>query len=119
MKTILQLHSLSGASIHSSAIAYVNNSEKKCCLLIFDKEKDNKGIDGLRLKKQIYSNSFWNENKKIIIQDNLLLLKDHPLSEVVFSGKPQDVFEYTVNIAEKSYNIHSFYNSYHVFALLF
>ncbi len=53
MDTILYLANLSHASIHSSAIEYVRDCDKECCLLTLKMDVDNDGNTGLRLKSQI------------------------------------------------------------------
>jgi len=118
METILQLKNLSGASIHSAAIKYVTNCREECCLLILEVDNDEDGNSGLRLKRQIPSIGWWKRYKKLL-QDFQFFPPKHNLSLVVFSGNAEDIEKNTVKVDKQEFQVHTFYNSYIVLALLF
>jgi Zn-dependent peptidase ImmA (M78 family) len=116
MHTIMHLANVSGASIHSSAIKYVQSSRAECCLLILKVGNDADGNEGLILKTHIPSEPWWNRHK---IRFREFFPKDHDISAVVFSGNIDDVVTSTARIQENDFALHSFYNSYTVLSLLF
>jgi hypothetical protein len=119
MNSILYLHSISGGSIHSAALKYVNSSKKECCLLILEKCTDENDNEGLKIKKQVPSESWVKKNGPKLIGEGQFLSKDHTLSKVAFSS--EDVNKGDINIinTEKNFHFESFFNSYLAFALLF
>lgn len=122
METILLLHELSKASIHSSAIRYVTSCDKECCLLILNIEEDEKGNRGLRLKGQLWSEPWHRRFRQKIIKDNQFFPAKHNLSEIVFSGGIKEIMKSTVRLKNGkiiTFQAHTFYNSFIVFALLF
>jgi Zn-dependent peptidase ImmA (M78 family) len=118
METILQVAELSGASIHSAAIRYVKNCNQECCLLLLKVDTDGEGNKGLRLKDQIPSPAWWSKHKKLLA-DKQFFPPDHNLSLVVFSGKLENIVKNTLKVEELRFQVHTFYNTYMVFALLF
>jgi Zn-dependent peptidase ImmA (M78 family) len=121
METILLLHNYSNASIHSSAIRYVTSCDKECCLLTLDIEEDKEGKKGLRLKSQILSDPWFSKFKRRIISDDQFFPAEHNLSLVAFSGGIEEVVKNTVRLrnSDITFQAHTFYNGYKVFALLF
>jgi hypothetical protein len=118
METILHLKSLSGASIHAAAIKYVKNCKEECCLLKLEIDTDQEGNSGLRLKDQIPSKGWWKKYKKLL-QDSQFFPPTHNLSLVVFSGNAEDIVKNIVKVNKQEFQVHTFYNSYIVLALLF
>lgn len=121
MDTILHLHNLSGGSIHSSALKYVNSSDKTCCLLILEKCNNEDGDSGLKLVKQIPSKKWVTTHGPKYLKDGQFLPNNHTLSEIVFSSSRDDVKkgEIEVTNTKKRFKFESFFNSYIAFALLF
>ncbi len=121
METILLLHNYSNASIHSSAIRYVTSCDKECCLLTLDIEEDQEGNKGLRLKDQILSEPWYNKFKRKLLAEYQFFPANHNLSLVVFSGGIEEVVKNTVSLRNNdiTFQAHTFYNGYKVFALLF
>jgi Zn-dependent peptidase ImmA (M78 family) len=121
IETILQLHDLSKASIHSSAIRYVSTCPEKCCLLFLEFDKDEDGEQGMRLTKQLWSPSWQKEYKRKIIEDGQFFSQKHFLSAAAFTGKPGDIFTNNISLRDsgKSFAAQTFYNGHIVFALLF
>ncbi len=117
MNTVMQLSGLSGASIHSSAIKYCQSSKEACCLLVLKVAEASDGSRGLVPKSQIASSTWWARHGKIPFKK--FFPEDHVISEVVFSGLRDDIVESKLNIFGKDYNLHTFYNSYIVLALIF
>jgi hypothetical protein len=121
METVLLLHQLSRASIHSSAIRYVNSCDKECCLLTLEVEKDEEGNSGLRLKGQIWSEPWHQRFRRKIIEDNQFFPPTHNLSLIAFSGGIQEIIKNTVRLVNDdiTFQAHTFYNGFIVIALLF
>lgn len=119
-ETILHLKNLSGASIHSSAIKYVETCNRECCLLIMRPEKD-EDKNGLKLKQQIWSPKWYKKYRRKIIADYQFFNENHNLSKVVFSVMENNIAKTHINIKglEIKLNANTFYNGYLVFALLF
>ena len=120
METILQLRQLSNGSYHSSAIKYVQESDKVCCLQILEIDSDDDGNRGLRLKKQIFSTP-WREKHGQLLDSDQFFSKNHVLSQVVFSATAEDIVKEIINVrgTEKNFYVHTFYNQFVVLALLF
>lgn len=118
METILQLANLSHASFHSAAIRYVVTSDKECCLLILETDSIDEENEGLRLKRQIYSKSWWKKYGNLIRRDQFFPA-NHNLSLIVFSGNAEAIVKNTVRVRDLKFQVHTFYNNYNVFALLF
>lgn len=118
METILQLAKLSDGSFHSAAIRYADTSDKECCLLILDTYSLDEENKGLRLKRQICSKSWWKKYGNLI-RKGQLFPANHNLSLVAFSGNAEDIVKNMVKIKDLNFHVHTFYNNYNVFALIF
>ncbi|MFX1295511.1 MAG: hypothetical protein ACFFD2_11770, partial [Promethearchaeota archaeon] len=118
METILQLANLSNASFHSAAIRYVEANDKECCLLILVTDYIDEEKEGLRLKQQICSKPWWRKYGNLIRRDQFFPA-NHNLSLVAFSGNVESIVKNTVNVKDLKFQVHTFYNNYNVFALLF
>lgn len=122
MSTILYLKAISGGSFHSAALKYVESSPNECCLLILDLKTDENGNKGLYLNgKQICSPSWWSKNKRLLA-DPQFFPSSHNLSQIVYSFTMEDFIEneLVLNSSPKlRLKVHSFYNQYNAFALLF
>jgi len=121
MATILLLKERSGGSIHSSAIKYVETSQKVCCLLILEKAHDDDGNRGLMFKsQQICSRPWWRKHKRLLA-DNQFFSEDHTLSSAVFSGSLEPFIKTELEIrgTDIIFQAHVFYNRFIVLALLF
>lgn len=57
METVLQLRSLTQASIESCAVAYANNHPRRCVLLILEETKNSTGEPQLKVAKKVVSES--------------------------------------------------------------
>ena len=120
-ETILQLRTLSGASIHASAIRYVKTNNRECCLLILKPEKNSDGRDELRLTSQLWSSQWHNIYKQRIIVDNQIFPANHALSQIAFSVLENNIAKTSVTLREREikFQAHTFFNGYLVFALIF
>lgn len=121
MRTLLYLKEISGGSFHSTAIKDVESSPEKFCLLILDKKTDEEGNQGLYLDgTQICSPSWWKKYKRVL-KSPQFFPSSHNLSQIVYSVSFEDFIENEIvlNPSKVKFKVHSFYNHYKAFALLF
>jgi len=118
METILHLSELSGGSIHSSAIKYVETSDEVCALLTLEKSEE-EGTDGLKLRTQIPSTPFFKKYKRIFA-DGQFISREHNLASVVFANPADEIIKTEITIRNRNvhFNVHLFYNRYIVLALV-
>lgn len=121
METILALSKYSNASIHSSAIGYVSHCDQPCCLLVLDKEEDEQGNCGLKLRHQLWSPAWGDRFKQKIIADRQFFSPAHNLSRVAFSELPENIVKNTLSLrkSEIMFQMETFFNGYIVLALLY
>ena len=121
METILRLTDLSNTSILSSAIRYINGSDKRCCLLILSIDRDAEGNPGLRLKGQIASPPWEKNYSREMISNFQFFPHNHNLSKVTMSHEIGTVFCTSVKLAaaDCTFQAQTVFNGFNVFALLF
>ncbi|MBN1930232.1 MAG: ImmA/IrrE family metallo-endopeptidase [Desulfobacterales bacterium] len=120
METILRLADLSNTTILSSAMRYINGSDKKCCLLIMSIDKDAEGNPGLRLKGQIASHPWEKNYSREMISNFQFFPYNHNLSKGTTSQEIGSVFSTSVKLADanRSFQAQTVFNGFNVFALL-
>lgn len=121
MQTILYLKNLSEGSIHSTAIKYVETSDKICCLLVLEKSTNSNGECGLQFNGNQISSDEWHRKYKRLFSKKQFLPEGHNLSTVVYGWNSSEFVETTISIVDSklSFKAHVLYNQFKVFALIF
>jgi Zn-dependent peptidase ImmA (M78 family) len=121
METVMQLKQLSSGSIHASAIKYVTTSDKECCLLILHRDGDEEHNPGLRLERQICSETWVRKYGGKCFEEQQFLPQDHVISRAAFFVSMNDIYKGTVSLRDTKtvFRFNSIYNSYKLFALVF
>lgn len=118
METILHISQMSGASIQTSAIKYVFENPKACCLLTFEKQHKKTGELSLRLVKCPQYSTVWYDQKIAFIEKSQILDADHVITKFVNNPFADTVEHGDCIIGEKCFPMDLFSNKYNVFALI-